>query len=324
MRHAIPLMTLGLLVLPACQRGPLPPDNMDDVQQDPQEDVLVESDVRGFFAPNEPWTIGALTYLIGGYGETIEYITLSPEDNSDICSTIDPPASIVFDGQDLSVMAVFDDVNGGRECAVDIIGNGTACLPGIAPEPGCALDEVEAVLRSGELMSTLGFTSVVRIPSCDRQLDDLGSLGEWLLLGVHPFVLGQIETPAAVGGVVTILGEGSAINGAVLATGGTDEPEGCVDVTPDGIMTLTQGQLTIDLALQGMDNDTGSGTAEACTIRFEGTAVYCAQPPGELGVLRFEGTGDWTADGETGVIDVLYLSVQPPADTPVTTIPPRM
>lgn len=282
-------------------------------------DTVLDGDLNGFFRAGEPWLIGSSTFIAAGYGDQTEFIVVYAPGSNRRCLGIDPATTLRYEGGQLTIGAMFHNVETGEACGVTVRGDAALCAPGriLDPPARCELHDTEGTLNANGELTTPERTQIVRFTRCDAAPTSVEDLNTWALYNLHVFAGVFLDDPGAVGAAAVLGGEGSSLMFATLLTGlvqGTD-PIGCIDEEPLGTVSLNGSMLTIDTTLAGRNNSENRGTAENCAVSFLGQSVYCAaMDPADFGrsgertlVMRFEGTGRWTSDAEEGAFTAMYL-----------------
>lgn len=273
--------------------------------------------VPGFFAANEPWTFAAADeaqtrgVIVMGVGDLIETILLGTDRN---CTFSHPESSVAFDGQVFSLATQFTALHRSSQCAVDVEAAGANCAGGSLSQ-ACTLEPLEngsSATISGTTFP-LAFPSIVRIPTCTHSLFTIINGGEWGILNVHPLSVVN-SVPENAGGVVLVAsGTGFRVSQATVCPHVDSRGDciGCLNSLPTGQIDAEGNDFTLDIVF--------AAGATQCSIRFNGTARYCATfdtnpadgisgPP----LFRIEGEGTFSSGETSGNLHVLYLFGEEP------------
>ncbi len=316
-RHVkVSLVLLGSLGLVCSCRHVLGTGQNDE---NPMLDDTGDGDLNGFFRANEPWMIGSPTFIASGNGAQTEFIVIHTPESNGRCLGLDPPASLRYVNGQLTLSAMFNDVESGGPCGVNVSGHAALCAPGriLDPPARCQLNDTEGTVNANGEESAPERTQIVRFAVCDEAPVSFDDFTEWTLSSLHFFGGTFLDDPGAIGAAVLFGGVGPTLQNGTVVTGVVQGTEliGCLDEMPQGTVLLSGSTLTIDTGLVGRNNAQGQGTAESCAVTFDGQMAYCATmdpavfgTPGELTrVIRFEGNGRWTSDTEEGLFSVMYL-----------------
>ncbi len=284
--------------------------------------VRAASEVTGFFEADEPWAVGSPTFLAFGVGDFVDFMTLTTEQaGGTTCLASTPAATIEFsegslriDSQPLTDLA-------GVDCSIDVLIDAASCAPDevFGPPNPCFTDGADGEILINGGSNSPDLPRIVRLQTCDAPAF-LSSISEWAILSVHPFALPFIDDPADFGAIALIEGAGSGPTIASLVTGvdALDNPLGCSDGTPAGTVTILNDTLSIDLNMEGQDNDSGLGSPGMCSLRFTGSMTFCEIiSPSELGgsgasieLVRFDGTGQYESQIGSGTLKTMYFSYE--------------
>lgn len=277
----------------------------------------VAGESNGFFNASDVWLIASSTAYIGGYGATTDFVINATD--TDSCIGIAPPVTLTFDGTTLSVSSSFTDINMPRTCSVNLSAGASSCASSGATAPGaeCNLTNATGTSVVGSSMGDIADGRVVRFDACTNPPTDFASLGDWAILNLHVLELGGANSVGQLGALITLGGTGDTVQlGSVLTEASASSAVGCVDETPSGPITLTDGRLSIDFTMEGQDNSQGVGTPGTCTLTFDGDMAYCAVydlslvtgATGSVDITRFDGTGTWMTPDASGTVTTLYLT----------------
>ena len=281
------------------------------------------NEVAGFFDADEPWAVGAPTFLAFGVGDFIDFMSMTSNQGNEMTCVAPTPAGTIGYGDGMLSLTTerLTDATG-LDCSLDMSVDATSCAPdagSFGPPNPCFGPAAQGEVLVGGMSYSPDSPRVVRLQTCNAPAF-LSSISEWLILSVHPFALPFIPDPAVYGAIVVIAGGGASPGTSSLVTGvdAEDDPLGCVDESPVGSVTLFNDILTIDLTLDGQDNSSGFGSPGTCTLQFSGSLTFCEIiNPSELGgsgaavqLMRFDGSGEYQAIARSEAMNTLYFSFE--------------
>ena len=285
-------------------------------------------DDETWFITAEPSTPGGVAAQLSGFGDTVDIVQLLTDADPfapEGCFAFEPEATLIFDGETISVEAGFVDDRTGQACSIELTGSVTSCPgdlpPGLAPPNSlCATAEGVTTIAGEEFL--VGDLRIDRVESCDPAPVSLVDQ-QWTLINYHVAALGNEFIAVSYDVVIDVHGLGNVVqSGSLSQFPGVEEDlsMGCDEEWPQGSVSFDGQTLSMEL-VGGFPGGIGDELAEeTCAMSFTGTVTYCQDfpsfgPDGDdslsILTLRIDGAGSHIVADQEGTFTTMYLILNP-------------